>query len=144
MLEGCPPGTKGAAFPTGWMTQETSEQYLDRLIKETRCSLENKVLLILDNHEGRYGIRGLQKTKDNCVILLPLPPHCSHRLQPLDVTGFGPFKTFYNQAADNWMVNHPGTPITIFEIAELIGVAFPEAFTPTNVINGFDRTRVSI
>lgn len=65
MLEGCPPGTKGAAFPTGWMTQETFEQYLDHFIKETRCSLENKVLLILDNHEDRCGIRGLQKAKDN-------------------------------------------------------------------------------
>lgn len=101
------------------------------------------MLLILDNHEGRYGIRDLQKAKHNCNILLILPPLCSHRLQPLDVTGFGPFKTFYNQAVDIWMVNHPGTPITIYEIVELIGVVFPEAFTPTNVIKGFDRTGVS-
>lgn len=40
------------------------------------------------------------------------------------------------------MVNHRGTPITIYEIAELIGVAFPKAFTPTNVLKGYDQTRV--
>ena len=57
------------------------------------------------------------------VALLTLPPHCSHKLQPLDRSVYGPFKTFYNQAANAFMVSHPGKTIFIYDVAELVGKA---------------------
>ena len=43
---------------------------------------------------------------------------------------YGPFKTVYNQAANAFMVSHPGKIITIYDVAELIGKADEQALTP--------------
>lgn len=85
----------------------------------------------------------INMARKNGIILLTLPPHCSHRLQPLDVSVYGPFKGYYNSAADKWMLNHPGMTISIYEIAELVGEAFPRAFTPMNIQKGFLKTNLS-
>lgn len=73
------------------MTAENFKVFMQHFVDVITCNQENKVLLILDNHES-YTV--LKYCKENGVQLLTLPPHCSHRLQPLDVTCFGPFKTY--------------------------------------------------
>ena len=80
--------------------------------------------------------------ENNGLSILTFPPHCSHRLQPLDVAVFGPFKTFYNSFADAWMTNHPGRSITIYEISELSGAAFVKAFTLENITSAFKATGI--
>ncbi|KAF2892328.1 hypothetical protein ILUMI_13846 [Ignelater luminosus] len=62
-----------------------------------------------------------------------------HKMQPLDLSCFGPFKGYYNKAADEWMLNHPGTLMSIYGIASVTGQAFPSAFTPTNITKGFEK-----
>ncbi|KAK9685162.1 hypothetical protein QE152_g38258 [Popillia japonica] len=54
----------------------------------------------------------------------------------------GPVKTFYNQAADDHMINFPGQTITLQDIPGLVGVAFPRAFPPTNIQKGFSSTEI--
>lgn len=77
------------------------------------------------------------------MVLLTLRPHCSHKLQLLDVACFGPFKAaHYNRAMDDWLLNHSGTPLTIYNVAELTGKAFPQALVPSNIIKGFERTGI--
>lgn len=143
MIHGAPPGSKGTAYPSGWMTAENFLKFTEHLVEISRCSVDNKILLILDNHESHCDIRVLNYCKQNGVVLLTLPPHCSHKLQPLDVACFGPFKAYYNRAMDDWLLNHPGTPLTIYNIAELTGSAFPQALVPCNIIKGFQRTGIS-
>ena len=36
----------------------------------------------------------------NRIVLAVLPPHSTHRLQPLDVGLFSPLATFYSQQID--------------------------------------------
>lgn len=100
------------------------------------------MLLILDNHESHCDYNVLEYCKRNGVELLTLPPHCGHRLQPLDVTCFGPFKTYYNNAMDQWLINHPGVPINIYNIAEIVGISYHQAFTPSNILKEFQRTGI--
>ncbi|KAJ8953441.1 hypothetical protein NQ318_023560 [Aromia moschata] len=87
--------------------------------EDTKPTLQNILVLIFDNHESHISVEVINMAKENGVILLTLPPHCSHKLQPLDVIIYGPFKGYYNTAADKWMLNHPGMTISIYEIAEL-------------------------
>lgn len=44
------------------------------------------------------------------------PPHTSHKLQPLDVSIFGPFKQYCKGSFNNFMVNNPGQVIGISDI----------------------------
>jgi hypothetical protein len=41
------------------------------------------------------------------------------------------------------MTNHPGKPITIYEIASLVGSSLPLAFTPSNILAGFRASGIS-
>lgn len=142
MLNGAPPGSKGAAHKSGWMTSENFVKFLEHLVNVSRCNVNNKILLILDNHESHCDFRVIHFCKQNGVVLLTLPPHCSHRLQPLDISCFGPFKAYYNREIDEWMLNHPGTPLNIYNIAEITGMSFHQAFVPSNIIKGFERTGI--
>lgn len=50
MLSGAFPGSVGVAHPSGWMSAENFVVFLDHFIKHTGCSMENKILLLMDNH----------------------------------------------------------------------------------------------
>ncbi|ELU12214.1 hypothetical protein CAPTEDRAFT_213751 [Capitella teleta] len=76
------------------------------------------------------------------VSVLTFPPHCSHKLQPLDLSVYGPLKKYNSAACGSWMMNHPGTPMTIYDIAGNLGVAYPKAFTPSNITKGFEASGI--
>jgi len=75
--------------------------------------------------------------KRNGIALLTFPPHCSRKLQPLDRSVYGTLKKFYNTACDSWMLENPGKPMTIYDMAGRVGRAFPLAMTHTNILAGF-------
>ncbi|XP_072377877.1 uncharacterized protein [Diabrotica undecimpunctata] len=85
MLHGAPTGSKGAATPSGWMRSELFLPVLQHFAQHERPSKEHPKLMIIDNHESHLSITALDFAKENGIILLTLPPHCSHKLQPLDV-----------------------------------------------------------
>ena len=137
MLHGAPPESLGVAHPSGWSNSEIFLQFLDHFTKHVKPSTENRVLLLLDNHDSHITIPAINKAKENGIIMLTFPPHTSHKLQPLDRGVFGPFKKFYNVACNNWMHTNPGKPITIYDVGHLTGVAYPSAFSPSNIQSGF-------
>ncbi|XP_044764429.1 uncharacterized protein LOC123320994 [Coccinella septempunctata] len=139
MLHGAPSGTLGLATPSGWMNSELFVSVIKHFIFHSGSSKLNPTLLLFDNHESHLSIETLNLAKDNGVVILTLPPHCSNKLQPLDVSVFGPFKTYYNSALDSWMMTNPGIPVTIFQIAECVGYAFDKSMTPNNIKAGFEK-----
>jgi len=91
----------------------------------------------MDNHDSHISVESLNLAKENGITLLTFPPHCSHKLQPLDRSVYGPLKRHYNTACDSWMMRNPGQPMKIYDISEVLGIAFPLAFTPANITSGF-------
>ena len=142
-VNGAPPNSIGAAHPSGWMTAENFLTFMKHFVRHVRCSQEETVLLILDNHESHLSIEVLEFAKENGVIMLSFPPHTSHKLQPLDRSVYGPFKKYYNSACDGWIVGHPGRTMTIYDIAGVVGTAFPRAMTPANILSGFRVSGIS-
>lgn len=142
MLNGAPPGTLGLAQPTGWMTGEMFIEVIKHFVKLTSSTKENPTLMLMDNHESHLNPAALNIAKNNGVTLLTIPPHTSHKLQALDVSVFGPFQNYYNGAADSWMHRHPGQTLSIYQVAEIMGVAFDKAMTPSNIRSGFRKTGV--
>ena len=137
MMKGSPPGSVGVAHPSGWMTGENFVVFLEHFIRHSKPSVERPVLLLMDNHTSHVTIESLELMKKSRIIVLTFPPHTSHKLQPLDRSCYGPFKAYYNAACDTWMTKNPGKSISIYDVAELVGTAFPRALTPTNITSGF-------
>lgn len=107
----------GTVSGSGWMTSDIFSQiYLPVFIAQSRCSKENPILLLMDNHISHCSLNVLTKAKENGIVIQTLPPHCSHRLQPLDRTVYGPINRFYNRATDNWMRTNPSKAVSIWKI----------------------------
>ncbi|KAJ8888764.1 hypothetical protein PR048_008256 [Dryococelus australis] len=69
--------------------------------------------------------------------MVGFPPDTTRRLQALDVSFFGPLKTFYTQACDNSMVSHPGQAITDKDVGQFFGTPYLRAATVANAVKGF-------
>ena len=141
-MNGSPAGSIGHSTKSGWMNEEAFTIFLEHFIRHTNCSIDHPVLLILDNHKSHISLKAVTTAKENGVVMLTLPPHTSHRLQPLDKTVYGPLKTYFNRATDGWMRTHPGRTVSIYEVAELVKQAFMPAMTPTNITSGFRATGI--
>jgi hypothetical protein len=142
MINNGPAGTVGVSHSSGWMTVPNFLKYLQHFQKHVKASKENKCLLIMDNHDSHVSLGAINFAKDNGIILLTIPPRTSNKLQPLDCAIYGPLKSYYNSACDNWMLNHPGRTLTIYKIAECFGSAFPLAFSKRNIESAFRVTGI--
>jgi len=132
-----PIGCAGGANPSGWINEENFLLYLAHFVKNVRPSLTNCILLLLDNHDSHLSIDALDFAKKNGIVMLSFPPHCSHKMQPLDVSVYGPLKKYLNTALDSWMLNHPGKTLSIYDIPGIIRDILPLAATPSNIMAGF-------
>ncbi|GAB1603164.1 uncharacterized protein LOC115218308 [Argonauta hians] len=141
-----PKGSKveGHSKASGEMTEDNFLSYLKHFQQYARPTKEFPVLLLLDNHASHVSLAGINFCRDNNIVLLSFPPHCSHELQPLDKTVYGPFNTYFNQAADMWMRNPLNNEkvMTIHILPVFITQAFIKAFNPTNIRAGFESTGI--
>ncbi|GFV43966.1 DDE-1 domain-containing protein [Trichonephila clavipes] len=134
MLKGAPPGTVGTAHISGWLNAKIFVEFLKHFISHDKCSVNQPVLLLLDNH---VSIEAITLAKNHGIVMLTFPPHTSHKLQPLDRSVFGSFKKYYSSACSNWMLTNPAKPITIYDVAKNIRKSYPLVFPPVNILAGF-------
>lgn len=137
MLAGAPEGSLGLVNESGWMTRDNFVKVINHFIKHSRPSKDFPLILILDNHDSHISFESLELCKKNNIHVITLPPHTSSKTQPLDRSVFGPMKSVYNNACDSWMMKNVGTPLTIYQVANLGGHAFLKAATPINIQSGF-------
>lgn len=138
-LEGAPEGSLGAANKSGWINSDIFVSVLKHIQKHTLCTKDNPILLLCDNHESHISLEAINYAKENGIIYLSFPPHTSHRLQPLDVGVFGPFKSKLKIAFNNWHTMNPGKALTIYNIPKLVKIAYSESFTAKNITSGFNK-----
>jgi len=141
-MDDAPPDSLGVAEKKGWMNQQVFVQYLKHFVKHTRPTKEDPVLLIVDNHSSRMSMEAVEYCRENHAVMLSLPPHSTHKIQPLDVTFYGPFKTYYSQSCDNWTTNHPGRAITEMQVPGLVRIAYEKAATQHIARKGFMVTGI--
>ena len=91
ILANLPSGPMALAHKSGWMTSDNFVKVLQFFVNFTRCSNDRKVLLILDNYQSHISIESITFAKENDIVVLKIPKHAFNKLQPLDLTVFGPF-----------------------------------------------------
>lgn len=140
LSEGAPPGSIVEMSDTGYINSDLFVIWLKHFIAAVKPTTENKVLLILDGHSTHSrNLTAIELARENGIILLQLPGHTTHRLQPLDVAIFKPLQVYYDQAVEKWLREHPGRTITQYHVARLIGEAYGRAASIANATNGFRR-----
>ena len=143
LMDGAPPGSIFECHKSGWMQTDIFTTWFKHFVKVSGASNENKVLLILDGHKTHtQNLAVINIARKNGVFILSLPPHCTHRLQPLDVAFMKPLSTYYTQEVECWMKRHPGRCVTVFQLANFFGVAYLKSATAQTAANGFRQTGI--
>ena len=137
-----PPGSLILANDSGWMDKETFPKALTHFISHMSASEQNPQLLIFDNHCSHVTLQVINIAREHGVAIVTLPAHCSHRMQPLDVSVMAPFKTFYSEEINAWHHRNPGRTISIHELAAPVNKAFTRAFSMVNITAGFAKSSV--
>jgi hypothetical protein len=86
-----------------WMTTFMFKEFMYFFNKSILggMSLNNRHLLILDGHGSHVTLEPIEQAKEfGLNILITLPSHTSHALQPLYVFCFKPFKTTFEKVRD--------------------------------------------
>lgn len=75
----------------GWINEDIFNEWLLHFTQHAKPNAKEPVLLILDNHASHFSLKAYDHCKTNNIVMLSIPPHSSHRMQPLDVI-LWPFK----------------------------------------------------
>ncbi|XP_064596786.1 uncharacterized protein LOC135463456 [Liolophura sinensis] len=138
LMTGAPPQSVGYANPSGWTDSELFIKLLEHFASFTNATQgSHEQIVILDGHHSHKTLAAVTFARAHGIHLLTLPPHSTHKMQPLDRTYFKSLKSAYNVAADSWMVSHPGRRISFFDMAGIFGQAFHRSATQEKCINGF-------
>lgn len=74
--------------------------------------------------------------------LKSLLAHTSHWLQPLDVSVFSLFKTFFKKERAVWLARFPNVEIRRAKLAEIGSKSLNKALIVSNIVAGFRRTKI--
>lgn len=104
---------------------------------------EGKALLVLDGHSSdSSSIQLLEAAETSNVILLCLPPHRTHHLQPLDRTFIKSLKIFYYRACTDRMQSHAGRKLGRLHFGELLTKSWRKSATAGSKMSGFRATGI--
>ena len=88
----------------------------------------------MDGHNSHINLKFIDYADRNRILLAVLPPHSTHRLQPLDVDLFSPLGTYYSQEVDNLLTKSQGLiGMTKRHFWALFREAWGRAFTTKNI-----------
>ena len=143
LKEGAPPGSLITSNDSGWMEHASFLAWMEHFDAHVQSSKKNPVLIILDGHSSHTkNIAAIEYARERGIHMLSLPPHTTHKLQPLDRSFFGPLMSNFNQAADKWMRNHAGKGITTYQICSLFGEAYVKTASMSNALAGFVKSGI--
>lgn len=138
---GLPPGSWAEVHPSGCINKNLFLSWFKKFINFAKPSKTSPVLLLFGGHKSHItNLDVIDVAREKNVILLCFPSHCSHRLQPLDVSFFRTLSKYYEDAVIKWLRNNPGRVVTLFQIADLFDEAFIQSASMLTAINGFKKS----
>lgn len=133
-------GSIFACEQSGWITANSFLLWLKIFVARVNPSKESPALLILDGHSSHKELQVILYARANNVHMISLPPHITHKLQPLDRAIMRPFKAAYNEACAKWMSTYRPLKIAQRDIAGLVKTAFMTICRMELAKSGFSYT----
>ena len=119
----------------GWTDNKLGLTWLERCFaKETAIGQKGEYrILILDGHTSHISTAAIEFCISQKIILLYLPAHTTHILQPLDIGIFAPLATVYKNHVQRITRLGASYSIDKVDFLELYQLARTEAITPINI-----------
>ena len=97
------------------------------------------ILLIYDGHGSHTTLSWIDHAHANNMILYCLPPHTTHRLQPLDVGCFGPLQIAWFNRCDE-ILDETGEGMAMKDVVKEYFVARKKSFTKKNISQAWRKS----
>ncbi len=119
----------------GWTDNTIGFEWLQRgFNQETRAYQKGEYrMLLVDGHASHITTAAIQYCIDYKIILLCLPPHITHLLQPLDVGVFSPLATAYKSHVQRVTRLGASYHIDKVDFLDIYQQARQEAMTAVNI-----------
>ena len=134
-----------ACSEKGWTNDELGLSWLTKIFDpKTKPKAGNsKRLLLVDGHSSHINMRFVDYCDQNGIILAVLPPHSTHRLQPLDVGIFAPLARAYSNEIDRLIQSSQGfSNVSKRTFWMLFRPAWKTALTAANILSAFAATGI--
>lgn len=127
----------------GWSCDALGLAWLRRFDQNTRHKSSRRRLLIVDGHSSHVNWGFVSCADELRILLLILPPHTTHRLQPLDVGLFSPLSQAYSTELQNYTHGGQGwVSMTKRMFWTLFKKAWMISFTEKNIKKAFESTGI--
>ena len=99
-----------AVSKKGWTNEDLRPSWLSEPFEPATRSKAGyaKRLLIVDGHSSHVNKKFINYCDQIGILLAILPPHSTHRLQPLDIAIFSPLATAYSKQIDAFIQSSRG------------------------------------
>uniref|UniRef100_A0A1X7UP58 DDE-1 domain-containing protein n=1 Tax=Amphimedon queenslandica TaxID=400682 RepID=A0A1X7UP58_AMPQE len=91
------------------------------------------LLLLLDGHSSYYCPDTINTAAEEKIIIFCLPPHTTHRTQPLDKGCFSPLKAYWEEECHDYLKENPG---------KVLSRSWMKGMTMKNATSGFKTTGI--
>jgi hypothetical protein len=105
-----------------------------------KCDKNAPRLLIIDGHNAHTMVDFLEYADKHNIIVLCLPPHTTHHLQPCDVSVFSPLSKAWKRLVDESF--ELGIAVTQYNLIEIYARARLSAFKDTTIHEAFCKTGI--
>ena len=119
--------------------------WLDKVFQRYTVKKTNnrRRLLIVDGHSSHVNMQFIDRCDALRILLLILPPHSTHRLQPLDVGLFSPLSNYYTQGLNELMFNSLNmVGMSKRSFWGIFIIAWRKAFNTQNIESAFRKTGI--
>jgi uncharacterized membrane protein len=112
-----------AASPNGWTDTEVTQEYFEKVVEPETALIAkgHKRLVVMDGHNSHCTLKLAMFAESKGIVILILPPHTTHRLQPLDVGVFSHLSHAWASEVKRWSesgyVVSKSNLITIYDMA---------------------------
>lgn len=134
-----------AVSSNGWSCNALGLHWLETIFHRytSQRVARGRRLLIVDGHSSHVNLRFIDLCDKLRILVLVLPPHSTHRLQPLDVSLFAPLASYYTKGLNELMMNSLAM-VSMSKRAfwSVFWPAWQKAFTPANIASGFEKTGI--
>jgi hypothetical protein len=137
-----PAGWKFITSKKGWTSDLIGLGWLKTHFQPFVSQTSNsRHLLIIDGHSSHIMARFIAYCITSKIDLFLLPPHSSHKTQPLDLSIFGPLKTAINLEVDR-IFRHPTMRLPRVEWTSAYIKARARCFRPSSIESGFRKAGI--
>jgi hypothetical protein len=130
--------------PSGWSNDDVGLAWLEQVFQ--RCTKQQsgrRRLLVLDGHGSHLTMEFISYCDSHRILLMILPPHSTHTLQPLDVALFHPLAQAYSAELTHHLHRAHGlVPLNKGDFFPLFWRAWQAAFKRSTIESAFAATGI--